>query len=362
MTDDGDLERVTEADYAELERDRARASASVSVANRRERVGQTGPVPIQSQDEIAPTPPEAPAGLPRYQPPPVVVTQSGNEWRVVLHGNRLDVAGADRAGRECVRQLLEKARLDFFAGQAWREVLRLRGLLTGANEKVAEARKALDTAKAQHQQAASDGRGDPAKLWKQVLTLRDAWNGHAAAAAAVTGQLKATELKALEELTRRVGEARHSAAEDIAGCKRRLLEDLLAAVKPSPRPAPFSPEVPPMQQDEVTVSEASDAPAPAPLLRLDWQACRGFDQAGQVLGSPADPHATVLTLAFVMPRSVPAALPEVADEEAHGRKGNEMRKKIAAAVESAVSELFAHEAALQAHGDQLERARQRRAY
>jgi hypothetical protein len=171
-----------------------------------------------------------PAGLPRYKPPAVEVDFSG-PVRLRLHPARLALAEADRAGREYVREQLEKARQDFLAGELWAEVLRLRSRLTEVDTKKAEVRLTLEDAKEKHRKAAADG-GDPAKLYRKVLDLRNEWNGHAAASAAVAGQLKAAEAKALEDLARRVGEARRAAAEDVAGRKRRLHEELLAALKP----------------------------------------------------------------------------------------------------------------------------------
>jgi hypothetical protein len=228
--EDGDLEPVTEADYLELEKDRARAAATV--ADRREKVGQTGPPPVQDQREPGPAPPEFPADMPRYKPGAFEVDFGPGPVRLRLHPARLDLAAADRAGREHARQLLEKARQDFLAGEPWAEVLRLRARLAEVDKKKADVRLTLEAAKDQHRKAAAEGQADAAKLYKKVLEARNEWNGHAVASVAVTGQLKALETRALEDLARRTGEARRAAAEEIAGSRLRLREELLAALKP----------------------------------------------------------------------------------------------------------------------------------
>jgi hypothetical protein len=211
--DAGTLEPVSAQDLAELERER-------------QTITQHAAEPSRS----APT--EALPPVRNWSPPLIEVELHATTVTLRLHANRLDLAGAQRAGRERILQLVEETNKQFTAGETWAEVLRLRQRQTQAREAQAAASEAVQKAEAEHTKAAADGATDAAKLWGRVVKLRDEQAGQDRVAVAIGERLKAAEEKAAGELAAALAAARKEAAEKIFASRKKLHEDLLAALKP----------------------------------------------------------------------------------------------------------------------------------
>jgi hypothetical protein len=172
------------------------------------------------------------AGLPKWTPPAVDIDLTARPIAIHLNPGRLDLAAAERAGRERIHKALAEARDTFQSGELYAEVLRLRERRIEAEARLADGRKLLAAIEADHQTAAAAGSAEAGRTWKKVLTHRDEVDGCQSAVTAVSAALQQAEGKATTALAAVIDAARNAEAAAIRSRRQDLQTQLLDAVRP----------------------------------------------------------------------------------------------------------------------------------